>query len=165
MHHMVISGDYRNTTQYSPGGPSDAHASASAWAGSPQQGQGPARILIMDDEPGLRAILEEVLEGYHVTLVDNGPDGVHRFKQEGYDLVFTDLRMPGMSGWEIARAIKEHSPETPVIMVTGWETDLSPDELAGRGVDRVLKKPFEIMEVLSIVAELIQDSGTSPLKS
>ncbi len=119
----------------------------------------------MDDEPGLLAILREVLEDYHVTLVDNGPDGVLRFKQEGYDLVFTDLRMPGMSGWEIARAVKEHSPATPVVMVTGWDTGLSPAELAGKGVDRVLKKPFDITDVLALVTELTRSGNDTPHKS
>lgn len=148
--------------QQSPGGPSESPAKAPAWESRPPQAPGPASILIMDDEPGLLAILEEVLEDYHVTLVDNGPDGVLRFKQEGFDLVFTDLRMPGMSGWEIARAIKEHSPATPVVMVTGWDTDLSPAELAGKGVDRVLKKPFDITDVLALVTELTRGSATGP---
>lgn len=116
-----------------------------------------AKILIVEDEAGIRDLLEELLfmEGYRITAVDNGSDGVSRFTEEGHDLVFTDLRMPGMSGWEVAKAIKSQNSRTPVVMVTGWDTETLGSELNDTGVDRVLQKPFDMDAVLSLVSELL----------
>ena len=116
-----------------------------------------ARILIVEDEEGIRDLLEELLfmEGYRITAVNNGSDGVSRFTEEGHDLVFTDLRMPGMSGWEVAKAVKSHNSRTPVVIVTGWDTATLGSELSDAGVDRVLQKPFDMDAVLSLVTELL----------
>ncbi len=116
-----------------------------------------AKILIVEDEAGIRDLLEELLfmEGYRITAVDNGSDGVSRFSEESHDLVFTDLRMPGMSGWEVAKAIKNHNSRTPVVMVTGWDTETLRSELNDTGVDRVLQKPFDMDVVLDLVSELL----------
>ena len=116
-----------------------------------------AKILIVEDEAGIRDLLEELLfmEGYRITAVDNGSDGVSRFSEESHDLVFIDLRMPGMSGWEVAKAIKNHNSRTPVVMVTGWDTETLRSELNDTGVDRVLQKPFDMDVVLDLVSELL----------
>ena len=116
-----------------------------------------ARILIVEDEAGIRDLLEELLfmEGYRITAVDNGSDGVSRFTEEDHDLVFTDLRMPGMSGWDVAKAVKSHNPRTPVVMVTGWDTEALSSELSDTGVDHILQKPFDMAAVLKLVSELL----------
>ncbi len=125
--------------------------------GETQDAPKQAKILIVEDEAGIRELLEELLfmEGYRITAVDNGSDGVSRFSEEGHDLVFTDLRMPGMSGWEVAKAIKSHNSRTPVVMVTGWDTQTIASELNDTGVDRVLQKPFDMNVVLDLVSELL----------
>lgn len=125
--------------------------------GETQDAPKQAKILIVEDEEGIRDLLEELLfmEGYRITAVDNGSDGVSRFTEEGHDLVFTDLRMPGMSGWEVAKAIKSHNSRTPVVMVTGWDTETLGSELNDTGVDRVLQKPFDMDVVLNLVSELL----------
>ena len=123
----------------------------------PQDATKQAKILIVEDEAGIRDLLEELLlmEGYRITAVDNGSDGVSRFTEEGHDLVFTDLRMPGMSGWEVAKAVKSHNSKTPVVMVTGWDTEALGSELNDTGVDRIPQKPFDMDAVLNLVSELL----------
>jgi CheY-like chemotaxis protein len=116
-------------------------------------------ILIIEDEEGIRALLVQVLSlaGYHTTAVDNGSEGVSRFRQDGYDLVVTDVRMPGMPGWDVAKAIKQCTPMTPVVAITGWEVETFAAQLNDAGVDRVVKKPFNVEDVLSAVSQLTND--------
>jgi DNA-binding response OmpR family regulator len=76
--------------------------------------------------------------------------------------VFTDLRMPGISGSDVARAVKQCNANTPVVLVTGWDTEPFEDEIIDSGVDRVLYKPFDMDEILSLVVELIGRSPSNP---
>ncbi len=114
-------------------------------------------ILIIEDEDGVRAVLEELLsmEGYKTIAVNNGFEGLSRFKQTQIDLVFTDVRMPGMSGREVYKAIRKINPNTPVIVVTGWEPEAVRREFNDIAANVVLKKPFDVDEVLDLVSELI----------
>lgn len=123
------------------------------------QTQKSTSILIVEDEAGVRELLEQMffLEGYTTTAVDNGSDGVTQFRERPHDLVFTDFRMPGMSGADVATAIKTLSARTPVVVVTGWDPETFAEELRGVGVDHVLKKPFRMDEVLGLVSELTRD--------
>ncbi|MBI2466311.1 MAG: GAF domain-containing protein, partial [Candidatus Rokubacteria bacterium] len=96
-----------------------------------------ARILVVEDEAEVRDVLVEILEaqGHAVTPCADGESGVARLRTEPFDLVFTDLGMPGMSGWEVARLVKLERPGTPVALVTGWSDQIDPAEALGRGVD------------------------------
>jgi CheY-like chemotaxis protein len=60
--------------------------------------------------------------------------------------------MPGMSGWQVAQAIKAERPEVPVVLVTGWGVEVPPDQLRQNGVDRVMTKPFRFEDVRDVVA-------------
>jgi len=68
--------------------------------------------------------------------------------------VLTDLAMPRVSGWQVARAVKHTAPTVPVFLVTGFGVELSPDERRANGVDAVLVKPLQIQEILDAVAEV-----------
>jgi DNA-binding response OmpR family regulator len=121
-------------------------------------------ILIIEDEAGVRALLEDLffMEGYDTTSAPDGQQGISRFKAHPFDLVFTDLRMPGISGSDVARAVKQCNANTPVVLVTGWDTEPFEDEIIDSGVDRVLYKPFDMDEILSLVVELIGRSPSNP---
>lgn len=112
-----------------------------------------AKILIIDDEPQVRAVLRDFLEaqGHAVVEATDGPAGVARCGAEGFDLVLTDLVMPGMSGWEVATALTRRS-SLPVGLVTGWPGQVDPARLAATPVAFVLAKPFQLNEVLRCVA-------------
>ena len=64
----------------------------------------------------------------------------------------TDLAMPGMSGWQVAQAVKAARPQVPVVLVTGWGVEVQPDEMQTHGVDRVMTKPFRFEDVQEVVA-------------
>jgi DNA-binding response OmpR family regulator len=77
------------------------------------------------------------------------------FRKGQYDMVFTDLSMPGMSGFQLAKKIKNINNIVPVILITGWKIEMSESELKDNGVDLVLGKPFHVYQVLEIVQNLM----------
>ncbi len=114
-----------------------------------------ARILLIDDDPVVRRVLREMLElgGHTIVDVANGPAGLALSETEHFDLVLTDLVMPGMSGWEVAKALKRHESRRPVGLVTGWPSQLDPAEVKTKPVDFVLSKPFRLEDVRRCLAE------------
>lgn len=121
-----------------------------------------AQVLIVDDEPMIRELVARFLsrQGHSVAIADSGTEGMRLLDEHGpFDVVLTDLGMPGMSGWEIAAYVREHSPGTLTVMMTGWAADLDPERLRQAGIARVLFKPFDAERVLTLVNEAIQVRG------
>lgn len=118
---------------------------------------GEAKILVIDDEEQVRNVLMQGLShiNHQVTTARNGEEGLQLFKEKKFDLVLTDLGMPNMSGWEVCKAIKEMSPNTPVGMITGWGMEIDPAKREEIGVDFVLSKPFDLHQVVNIIAKTI----------
>jgi len=111
--------------------------------------------LVVDDEAAVREMLGDILEsaGHTAVLVGGGAEAIERFTAERFDIVFTDLAMPRVNGWQVARAIKKAMPTVPVFLVTGFGVELSPAEQRAHGVDAILVKPLEIQHILDAVAE------------
>jgi CheY-like chemotaxis protein/anti-sigma regulatory factor (Ser/Thr protein kinase) len=114
-----------------------------------------ATILVVEDEEDVRELLKDILTdgGHEVEFTPDGEKGIELFRQKRFDLVFTDLGMPGMSGWQVAENIKKICQETPVALITGWEVKQNDSELKASGVDLVVKKPFRVNEVLQLVQD------------
>jgi CheY-like chemotaxis protein len=117
---------------------------------------GPPLVLVVDDDPGVRAVTSRLLSGagYAVLDAEDGRGALDLLQHvaPAVDLVLTDLRMPGMSGTQLARAVSELRPDLPVLYMTGFSEDLLdrlPDDARGT---RVINKPFENDEVLRLVA-------------
>jgi CheY-like chemotaxis protein len=89
--------------------------------------------------------------GHAVTVVGSGPEAIARFAAEGFDLVLTDLAMPGMTGWQVARAIKDMAPSARVVLVSGFGVEVAPEDLRAHGVDLVLAKPLRLRDIESAV--------------
>lgn len=116
-----------------------------------------AKILVIDNEPAVRDLLARLLKlsGHTVVTAENGAEGVATFKGDAFDVVLTDLGMPEMSGWDVAREIKKLNPKTPVGLITGWPIDLTRDELRARGVDHIVAKPFDLPLLLSLIEDAV----------
>ncbi len=116
-----------------------------------------AKVLIIDDEQGILDALSDSLSamGHEVSTAGSGKEGLEKFDKKKYDVVFTDLGMPDMNGWEVARAIKQISPKTPVAMITGWHMELKEDKMKREGVDLVITKPFEMDSLQRVMAEAL----------
>lgn len=118
----------------------------------------PVRVLVVDDEPEVRQLLFDILEsgGHRVKMADSGQMALSIFDSERFDLVLTDLGMPGMSGWEVAEAIKQRRSDVPVGIITGWGGFIEAEELKNRGIDIIINKPFDIAQILNAVAEIVE---------
>jgi PAS domain S-box-containing protein len=118
-----------------------------------------ARILVADDEPGLVAIVRQLMQrsGAEVTVANGGKAALEALRTPGakFDAVITDLDMPEVDGWAVAGAAKSRSPSTRVVMLTGWAGDLSPEDLARRGVDVVLGKPCSRADLDTAIGGLL----------
>jgi PAS domain S-box-containing protein len=114
-----------------------------------------ASVLIIDDEEAVRNLLCDILMegGHEVEVASNGSEGIELFKRKEFDLVFTDLGMPGMSGWEVAEEIKKICRNIPVALITGWKVQLQESEMMEKGIDFVVCKPFQLDQVLRLVQE------------
>jgi CheY-like chemotaxis protein/anti-sigma regulatory factor (Ser/Thr protein kinase) len=119
-----------------------------------------AHILVIDDEEFVRSVLSRTLAqvDHQVTLAENGEKGIELFKERKFDMVLTDLGMPGMSGWEVCRMIKEISPDTPVGMITGWGMEMSSSKIEEYGLNFIISKPFDLDQILNVVAKNIRPS-------
>ncbi len=88
----------------------------------------PKRALLIDDDKGVRNALHDVVTsfGFVTDAAANGPEGLALFEKNPYDVVLTDLLMPGMTGWEVLQALRRLDPKIPVVIVTGasvWADD------------------------------------------
>jgi len=123
----------------------------------------PLQILCIDDEPPLRDLLAEMLEadGHTVVAAESGEAGLRAFaaasaRGGGFDVVITDLGMPGMDGREVARALKAESPDTPVILLTGWGARVGREREAVAGFDAIVTKPPRLDELAGALMRATQ---------
>ena len=119
------------------------------------------RILLVDDEEDLRETLADLLGhvGYRVTTADSGASAVAAARTHGFDLLLTDLRMPGMDGAETLTAIKQIDPAIRVIVVTGYSSEEVAADCRRRGADEIVPKPFDIQELLRVMARVVRSRG------
>jgi CheY-like chemotaxis protein len=117
-----------------------------------------ARILVIDDEEAVRDILSRMLrtKGHQVEVAGDGDEGIERFKKQPFDLVFTDLGMPKMSGWDVGKTLKELDHKIPVIMITGWGMELDRGKMNENGIDLIISKPFNFDQVTHLIFEALE---------
>lgn len=117
-------------------------------------------VLAIDDQEIIRDLLLNMFMGmgHRIRVCKSGEEGLKFMQSESYDLVLTDLGMPGMSGWEVAQAVKIQSPNTPVVLITGWGFNFAEDQVRAAGVDYVLTKPFRLEHLTEIVDAAVSRS-------
>ena len=111
------------------------------------------QILVIDDEPLVRSLLKQVLEnsGHTVMEAGNGQEGVRCFRENNFDLVITDHGMPIMNGLDAAFRIKKQKPDTPVLLITGWQAGTDAAFQKPSGIDELIHKPFDLENILDLV--------------
>lgn len=114
------------------------------------------KVLVVDDDPVVGKSIDRILSsrGYAVISAAGGEEAMQRLASEDYDMVYTDIKMPGMSGLEVARHIKESRPWLPVVIVTGYGNDANEAEARDIGVNGFLRKPLSPEMVESTADEL-----------
>jgi DNA-binding response OmpR family regulator len=122
------------------------------------------RILIIEDDPAIRAGLKETFatEGYSVSEADTGTKGFELASNNNFDLIILDLILPGKDGIEICKDLRSDGVKTPIIMVTSRKEEI--DKILGLeiGADDYVTKPFSIRELLARVKALIRRSTYEP---
>jgi len=116
-------------------------------------------ILVVDDEPSMRIALSESLEscGYKVETSESGADALEKFQEDKFEVVITDMRMPGMSGMEVLRGIKKVSSRMPVIVITAYGTVNTAVEAMKEGAADFIMKPFSVGHLESLVKKVVAE--------
>jgi CheY-like chemotaxis protein len=143
--------------------PAVASADAVDPAGTRQETK-TLRILIVDDEKAVREGYAKILRrlGQEVDTAMGGVEAIHMAERCSYDLVFTDLSMPEMSGWEVARLLHEKLPGTAITLMSGWGADFSTTRLASHGITHVLPKPATLRDLGGIVLRVQESRALLP---
>ena len=115
------------------------------------------RILLVDDETDILEALEFELSrhSYDVTIASSGLAAVAFARQRPFDLVMTDLRMPGMSGAETITALRAIDPAVPIVVVTGYASDETAADCMQRGAAHFIRKPVDLDVFLSLVKTIL----------
>jgi excisionase family DNA binding protein len=118
---------------------------------------GRPRVLIVDDEASIRDLLSKTLAlaEYDVDLAGDGRTALERLRIIPYDLLITDLKMPGVDGLGVIREARRLKAEIPVIIITGFSTEASAIEAVNLGVSGYLTKPFRVPRVLAAAAKAL----------
>ncbi len=123
----------------------------------------PARVLLVEDEAGVRITLRDrlVSEGYEVTAVGTGDEGAHAGLNGQFDVILLDVMLPGKSGFDVCRDLRQAGVNTPVLMLTARGQTV--DKVLGLklGADDYVTKPFEMIELLARVEALIRRNVAS----
>ncbi len=114
------------------------------------------KILVIDDEEVIRNFIQRVLtrEGHIVETIGDSRIAIEVITKGNYDIMITDLKMPGVTGIEIAKRVKETLPQVKIIIITGstsFETETKAKEI---GIKHYLIKPFGIKELMDVVNQL-----------
>ena len=113
-------------------------------------------VLVIDDDAVVGRSFDRVLsdKGYEVDTALNGEEGLKDIESQDYDVIFTDIKMPGMDGLEVAERIKARCPWTPVVVITGYGTEESEARAHVLGVNGFVRKPLtpEMIESITLKA-------------
>lgn len=125
------------------------------------------RILIVDDDPFITRALDRTLqdEGYTIATANGGQAGIDAFRaalaaNEPFAVVITDLGMDGLDGRQVAAVVKEASPSTPVILLTGWGPELDGNTSHPLLVDCIVAKPAKLVELRAALERCLQSGQT-----
>ncbi len=124
------------------------------------------KILVVDDDPVVGKSFNRVLsgKGYVVVTAHDGPEALKHLAEGDFDVVFTDIRMPGMDGIEVAERVKAKRPWTPVVIVTGYGSEDNEERAKAAGVAAFLRKPLspEMIEGSARKAVHVVSSAAAP---
>jgi DNA-binding response OmpR family regulator len=129
------------------------------------------RILVVDDDDLVLSSLSRVLKkmGNEVVCIDKSAQALAVLEQESFDLAILDIRMPGISGIDLLRGLREKEqasrrPRLPVIVLTGYADEMGPKSYLELGADAYLQKPYELSDLLAAVRSHLRTKGTDENK-
>jgi PAS domain S-box-containing protein len=126
-----------------------------------------ARVLVVEDEEGIRTLLNDAFraEGHQVTDATTGAEALERLNKGEFDLMVCDLGLPELSGLHVARWVKEHRPDLPVIIATGYAEMIAEEDYHKARIDDVIRKPYAVADVLARANMVIAAQRDSSLET
>ncbi len=123
------------------------------------------KVLVVDDDAIVGRSFDRVLadKGYDVSTALDGEEALNKFSGEAYDVVFTDIKMPGMDGLEVARRIKAKCPWTPVVIITGYGTEENEAEAKVLGVNGFVRKPLTPAMIEGVTLKALKENEAAPV--
>ena len=121
------------------------------------------RILVIEDDAEMRCLLKDFLEeaGYEAHSVENGSAAFGKIAKESFDLIVTDIRMPGLSGVDILPGLKKLQPRTPIIVITAFGSEEVHRRALERGADAYLEKPIHLEEFRILLQKMTSPQETN----
>jgi len=115
------------------------------------------KVLVIEDEEGIREVVSEALHlyGHEVAVCPSGSAALKRLREERFDLVITDLVLPGCDGFEVLKYINEHGINTPVIVLSGYLAGDAKEKALSLGATQYLQKPVSVKELIDIVRRFV----------
>ncbi len=116
--------------------------------------QGCRRVLLVDDDTTILDVIGEALRdvGHEVHTCDAGAAAIVAMEDRTFDVLITDLGMPGVNGWDVARRARQLEPPLPVIVISGWGAQITQDQLDAAGVNLILPKPFRLEQIRQAIS-------------
>ena len=120
-------------------------------------GTGKKRILITEDDEEMRSLLKDFFEeeGFETDLVSNGVDALQKLAKEHFDLIITDIRMPGLTGLDILPGIKRLRPDASVIVITAFGSEEVYRKSFERGATAYLEKPIHFSKLRELIHKMV----------
>ncbi len=118
-------------------------------------------ILIVDDEKDVLDVLKEMIEliGHRVTATVSPKEAVEIAGREKFDIIITDISMPGLTGWDLLAKIKEMGVSAPVLLISGRAESIPGERIAAEGGAGILPKPFRLDDLRSAIRGIIEKEG------
>jgi len=113
-------------------------------------------ILVVEDDLEIQQTLKELLTlyGHTLVVVGDGETGLVELKFRAFDLMITDLGLPGMSGWDLAMASERYQTSMPIVAISSWQGNEAVDKIAKCGIDVIIWKPFRFNQILDAIDRL-----------
>jgi CheY-like chemotaxis protein len=133
--------------------PQQASGALSTLSTTPRTSTPGAQILVVDDSEDVREVLRELLtqHGHTVVTCGDGESGLAELETRRFDLAMVDLKLPGISGHEVANRLKGRWPDATVVIMTGYFDRVGPEGTLAKGVDFVLTKPFTLDQLRLVI--------------
>ena len=119
------------------------------------------RILVIEDDEEMRALLRDMIEeeGYKAASVNNGSEAFRKLAKESFNLIITDVRMPGLTGLDILPGIKKLQPDAPIIVITAFGSEEVQRKALERGADAYLEKPIHFDKLRTLIHDLFSQKS------
>ena len=114
------------------------------------------RILIVEDDEEMRALLRDVIEeeGHKTDSVNNGSEAFRKLVKQSFDLIITDIRMPGLTGLDILPGMRKLHPEVPIIVITAFGSEEIQRKAIERGANAYLEKPIHFQKLTNLIQDI-----------